>query len=124
MTQGRSERIKRLFEATLKIEFSRRAGFLDSACQGEPELRPELERLLAAASDATEPSALEIAHVLFMDIVKYSMLPMDQQAELVNQLQHVVRSTVEYNHANTREELISLPTGDGMALVFLRNPTA
>ena len=70
-----------------------------------------------------EPSAsYETAHVLFMDIVQYSLQPMDWQAELINLLQTTVRGTSEYQRARENNELISLATGDGMALVFLRDP--
>lgn len=61
---------------------------------------------------------LEVAHVLFMDIVAYSMLPMDEQIRLLTELQKVVRDTAEFNRAHKRRQLLRLPTGDGMALVF------
>ncbi|MFZ1031153.1 MAG: tetratricopeptide repeat protein [Candidatus Acidiferrales bacterium] len=66
--------------------------------------------------NATAP--LEVAHVLFMDIVAYSMLPMDEQIRLLDQLQKIVRNTAEFNRACKRRQLLRLPTGDGMALVF------
>jgi eukaryotic-like serine/threonine-protein kinase len=62
---------------------------------------------------------LEMAHVLFMDIVAYSRLPMDQQHEALNHLQEAVRETKEFAKAQSSDQLIRLPTGDGMALVFL-----
>ncbi len=66
---------------------------------------------------------LEMAHVLFMDIVAYSRLPMDQQHEALSHLQGAVRETQEFARAqaqaNINDQLIRLPTGDGMALVFL-----
>jgi eukaryotic-like serine/threonine-protein kinase len=67
---------------------------------------------------------LEIAHVLFTDIVGYSKLPMDEQERLLMQLQDAVRQTPEFARAEASEELIRLPTGDGMALVFFRDPEA
>ncbi len=67
-------------------------------------------------SNPTQP--LEVAHVLFMDIVAYSMLPMDEQIRLIDQLQKVVRDTAEFSRAQKRRQLLRLPTGDGMALVF------
>ena len=63
--------------------------------------------------------ALEMAHVLFMDIVAYSKLPMDQQHKLLCDLQEAVRNTQAFALAQDADKLISLPTGDGMALVFL-----
>ncbi len=74
---------------------------------------PELQ----ADSGSTCP--LEMAHVLFMDIVAYSRLPMDQQREALQHLQEAVRETKEFIRAQAKDRLIGLPTGDGMALVFL-----
>jgi len=69
------------------------------------------------------PSArLEMAYVLFMDLVDYSKLPMDQQTSRIQQLQTIVRGTSEFREASAADQLISLPTGDGMALVFFQNP--
>jgi len=64
----------------------------------------------------------EIAHVLFMDIVGYSLQPIDQQTRLLTLLQEIVQKSAEFQRAQRKNELISLPTGDGMALVFLRDP--
>jgi CHASE2 domain-containing sensor protein/class 3 adenylate cyclase len=67
-------------------------------------------------------AAYEIAHVLFVDIVGYSLQPIDRQTELLTLLQKIVRESAEFRRARDQNELISLPTGDGMALVFLRDP--
>ena len=67
---------------------------------------------------------LEFAHVLFMDIVSYSLLPMDYQSEAIQQLQDIVRDLPDVRSALEAEELICLPAGDGMALVFFGDPTA
>jgi class 3 adenylate cyclase/Tfp pilus assembly protein PilF/TolB-like protein len=67
---------------------------------------------------------LEIAHVLFTDIVGYSKLPMDEQEKLLMQLQDAVRQTSEFARAEAADELIRLPTGDGMALVFFGDAEA
>ena len=64
---------------------------------------------------------LEIAHVLFTDIVGYSRLPMDRQTRVLQDLYAVVRATEEYRRAE-QGQIISLPTGDGMALVFFGDP--
>lgn len=69
-------------------------------------------------------SSVEIAHVLFMDIVGYSKHTMDEQRQLLNQLKDIVCSTAEFRRAQAGDQLVSLPTGDGMALVFLNNPIA
>src|SRR5918911_1453641 len=61
---------------------------------------------------------LEIAHVLFMDIVGYSKLLIDEQSEALEELNHLVRNTEAAREAEAAGQLIILLTGDGMALVF------
>ncbi len=68
--------------------------------------------------------AFEIAHVLFLDIVAYSRLPMEKQAEVLHHLQEMVRQTGAFARAQKNNNLISLPTGDGMALVFFHDAEA
>ena len=65
---------------------------------------------------------MEMAHVLFMDVVGYSKLPMDEQRKLLGLLQELVRNTPAFADAHSADKLISLPTGDGMALVFFDDP--
>jgi class 3 adenylate cyclase/Tfp pilus assembly protein PilF len=65
-----------------------------------------------------------MAHVLFLDIVAYSKLHMDQQQQVIQELQEAVRNTSEFARAQAADQLIRLPTGDGMALVFFRDPEA
>src|SRR5207237_4238004 len=60
---------------------------------------------------------LEIGHVLFIDIVGYSKLLNEEQKERLNQLVEIVLATTPVREA-TDEQLVRLPTGDGMALVF------
>jgi eukaryotic-like serine/threonine-protein kinase len=72
---------------------------------------------------AVTPS-LEMANVLFLDIVAYSQLHMDQQQQTIQELQDAVRSTSEFARAQAADQLIRLPTGDGLALVFFRDPEA
>jgi len=67
---------------------------------------------------------LVVAHVLMVDIVGYSKLTMDEQRVVFRELNLVVRATREYNRADVADQLISLPTGDGMALVFFASPEA
>jgi class 3 adenylate cyclase len=62
--------------------------------------------------------ALEIAHVLFVDIVGYSKLLIDEQSEALQELNQIVRNTESARAADAAKALIVLPTGDGMALVF------
>src|SRR5438552_5614729 len=67
---------------------------------------------------------LEIAHVLFTDIVGYSKLPINEQRALVERLNEIVRSTDEFQAADTAGRLIKIPTGDGITLVFYQSPEA
>jgi len=67
---------------------------------------------------------LQIGHVLFMDMVGYSKLLVDDQREIQEQLSQIVRSTQQAAAAEEAEKLIRLPTGDGMALVFFNSPEA
>jgi hypothetical protein len=61
---------------------------------------------------------LEIAHVLFIDIVGYSKLLISEQSELLEQLKEMVRNSPEAQAADSEGKLIRLATGDGMALSF------
>jgi TolB-like protein/class 3 adenylate cyclase len=61
---------------------------------------------------------LEIAHVLFIDIVGYSKLTTDEQSETLHELNAIVRRTETAEAAQAASQLVFLPTGDGMALVF------
>ncbi|HJT81228.1 MAG TPA: tetratricopeptide repeat protein [Chthoniobacterales bacterium] len=73
----------------------------------------------------SEPGVqLEIGHVLFMDVVGYSKLLLDDQRELQQQLNDIVRSTEQVRLADAAGKLVRLPTGDGMALVFFNSPEA
>src|SRR5438874_748747 len=65
---------------------------------------------------------LEIAHVLFMDIVGYSKRLINEQRALRETLNQIVRNTEQFRDADATGTLIKSPTGDGMALVFRRSP--
>src|SRR5438128_2044258 len=67
---------------------------------------------------------LEIAHVLFIDIVGYSKRLIDEQHELLGDLNQLVRNTEAFRSAETSGKLIRVPTGDGVALVFSTTPEA
>jgi TolB-like protein len=69
-------------------------------------------------ADEQKAKRLEIAHVLFMDIVGYSKLLTDEQSEALQELNQIVRSTEVVRQAEAAGGLTVLPTGDGMALVF------
>jgi TolB-like protein/Tfp pilus assembly protein PilF len=63
----------------------------------------------------------EIGHVLLIDIVGYSKLLINQQGELLQTLKQLVQETEPVREARSKRELIRLPTGDGMALIFRNN---
>src|SRR5436309_12924493 len=65
---------------------------------------------------------LAIGHVLFMDVVGYSKLLVNEQREVVQQLNQIVRKTAQFRKSDARGKLISIPSGDGMALVFFESP--
>src|ERR1043166_1037680 len=67
---------------------------------------------------------LEIGHVLFTDIVGYSKLPINQQRASVERLNEIVRGTDEFQAAEAAGRLITIPTGDGITLVFYHSPEA
>jgi TolB-like protein/class 3 adenylate cyclase/Tfp pilus assembly protein PilF len=65
---------------------------------------------------------LEIAHLLFIDVVGYSKLLVNEQVELLQKLNQIVRSTECFRTAEASGQLARMPTGDGMALLFFRSP--
>jgi hypothetical protein len=65
---------------------------------------------------------LEIAHVLFIDVVGYSKLLVNEQREVVQQLNQIVRKTPQFRKSEAAGKLIRIPVGDGMALVFFQTP--
>src|SRR5512132_134323 len=67
---------------------------------------------------------LEIAHVLFIDIVGYSKLSINDQHAAVEELNRIVRASEQFQRAEAADRLIRIPTGDGMALVFYISPEA
>src|SRR6266480_1707791 len=77
--------------------------------------------MLAAVKKEIE---LEIAHVLFLDIVGYSKLSVNEQHGRVDELNGIVRASEQFQRAEAASRLIKIPTGDGMALVFYTSPDA
>jgi TolB-like protein/class 3 adenylate cyclase len=67
---------------------------------------------------------LEIAHVLFIDIVGYSKLSISDQHAAIEELNQVVRASEQFRRAEAADRLIKIPTGDGIALVFYTSPEA
>jgi TolB-like protein/class 3 adenylate cyclase/Tfp pilus assembly protein PilF len=76
------------------------------------------------AAEIKKEIELEIAHVLFTDIVGYSKLPIHQQRTVVERLNEIVQGTDEYQAAESAGRLITIPTGDGITLVFYHSPEA
>src|SRR5437667_9776117 len=67
---------------------------------------------------------LEIAHVLFIDIVGYSKLSVNDQHAAVEELNQIVRASEQFQRGEAASRLLKIPTGDGMALVFYTSPEA
>jgi len=76
------------------------------------------------SADVKKEIQLEIAHVLFIDIVGYSKLSINEQNAAVDELTQIVRATEQFQQAEAADRLIKIATGDGMALVFYTSPEA
>ena len=76
------------------------------------------------STDVKKEIELEIAYVLFIDIVGYSKLVTSEQRRLLELLNQIVRDSEHFRTAEAKSRLITVPTGDGMALVFYNTPEA
>jgi hypothetical protein len=76
------------------------------------------------APESASDVKFEIGHVLFIDIVCYSKLLINEQSEQIQKLKQIVRGTEEVRKAEAEGKLLRLPTGDGGALVFRTSPEA
>ena len=76
------------------------------------------------AAEIKKEIQLEIAHVLFIDIVGYSKLSINEQRGAIDELTQIVRATEQFQKAEASDRLIKIATGDGMALVFYASPEA
>src|SRR5205809_6743357 len=76
------------------------------------------------ASPSPADVKFEIGHVLFIDIVGYSKLLINEQSEQIQTLKQIVRGTEQFRLAEAEGKLLRLPTGDGGALVFRTSPEA
>ncbi len=65
---------------------------------------------------------LEIAHVLFIDVVGYSKLLVNEQRAVIEQLNELVRKSLQVRKSDATGKLLRIPAGDGMALVFFQTP--
>jgi len=72
--------------------------------------------------EVTPDPKFEIGHILFIDIVGYSKLLIEEQTEIVCQLKEIVGGCERFRLAERQGTLLSLPTGDGMALIFRDSP--
>src|SRR5438128_5852476 len=75
-------------------------------------------------SEQSSEIRFDIGHVLFIDIVGYSKLLINEQSEQIQTLRKIVRGTEQYRLAEAQGKLARLPTGDGGALVFRNSPEA
>lgn len=108
-----------------KDRYARAMDFSEEFSQALPEPRTQAETqpfTKPAPPEGSPHGSLEMAYVLFMDVAGYSQLPTDQQISIITKLQEVVRGTATYREAQAGQNLISLPSGDGMALVFFKSP--
>jgi hypothetical protein len=83
---------------------------------------PASEYFFSEGAEIKTEVKLEIVHVLFLDIVGYSKSLIDEQQELIDRLNHVVRGSEEFQKAAAGDRLIKIPTGDRMALIFYNSP--
>ena len=72
--------------------------------------------------EAKREIELEIAHVLFLDIVGYSKLSINEQHARIQELNEIVRESEQFRKAEAASRILKIPTGDGMALVFYKSP--
>src|SRR5438034_3406531 len=89
---------------------------LDGAAKNVNELHRDM------SVEVKKEIQLEIAHVLFIDIVGYSKLSINEQHAAVEELNQIVRASEQFQRAEAAARLIKIPTGDGMALVFYTSP--
>src|SRR5207244_4697739 len=75
-------------------------------------------------TERSQDVQFEIGHVLFIDIVGYSKLLINEQSEQIQTLRKIVRGTEQVRLAEAEGKLLRLPTGDGGALVFRNSPEA
>src|ERR1700757_3608812 len=75
-------------------------------------------------AETSADSSLQIAHILFMDVVGYSKLLSDEQRRLFQLLNEIVPNTAQFRSAEAANKLVRLPTGDGMMLAFFTSVDA
>jgi TolB-like protein/class 3 adenylate cyclase len=99
----------------------------DALCSRHRQRTSEYRRvghfhLNQMAAEVKKEIELEIAHVLFLDLVGYSKLSVNEQHAQVEELNEIVRLCEQFRKAEAASRLLKIPTGDGMALVFYKSP--
>ena len=74
------------------------------------------------AAEIKKEIELEIAHVLFIDIVGYSTFSAQEQHARIEELNEIVRLSEQFRKAHAAKRILKVPSGDGMALVFYKSP--
>jgi TolB-like protein/Tfp pilus assembly protein PilF len=74
------------------------------------------------AAEVKKEIELEIAHVLFIDIVGYSTFSVHEQYSRIEELNQIVRLSEQFRKAHAANRILKIPSGDGMALVFYKSP--
>ena len=87
-------------------------------------VRSQTSTMRVVPTEIKKEIELEIAYVLFVDIVGYSKLVTHEQRRLLQLLNKIVRETEHFRAAEAKHRLLTVPTGDGMALVFYNTPEA
>jgi TolB-like protein/class 3 adenylate cyclase/Tfp pilus assembly protein PilF len=108
-------------KAALRCAAIFRGAFLSTMSNGIAKLHKRVN----AQDRPAEPTLdlpLEIAHLLLIDVVGYSKLLVNEQIELLQELNQIVRGTKCFRAAEATGKLVRVPTGDGMALLFFRSP--
>jgi class 3 adenylate cyclase len=118
---GESDLMKTLWPVSQDLE-SR--GFVEREARAGPHLwlTPTYSGL-AWQSKRKSLGEPEVGHVLFLDIVGYSKLSLDDQALAIEHLERLVKETEAFQRSKHTRSLISIATGDGMALVFFGGVT-
>lgn len=110
-----------VFEAKRQASYD--AEGVRRAAQAEIDILRLAPQPQPAPEELPAPPPLRMAHVMFMDIVGYSKLPGDRQAEVAGELNQVVLDSPTIRNTPP-DELLLIPTGDGMVVCFFANPEA
>lgn len=85
---------------------------------------PGMTQPAQTVASSGQRRTMELAHVLFLDIVGYTRLPIDIQTKTLEQLHEILRNTEDFARSQANNQLLRLPSGDGMALVFFGDAEA